>query len=119
MVLAFTEEQKKEIEARGITVIEFKRQLHNMGKTIDDAWNILEEWADKAIKAWNVFVEKSLEAVDGIKLVFEQMKEAYRYPTSRRYRISKIFSKCTGTDICFNWRMTFKIKRWLARRYYC
>lgn len=117
MVLAFTEEQKKEIEARGATVIEFKRRLHNMSKTIDGIWKILKEWTDKATKAWNVFVEKFLEAVDGVKLVFEQIKEAYRYPTSRRYRIVKIFSKCTGTDIRFNWRMTFKIKRWLARSY--
>lgn len=115
MVLAFTEEQKKEIEARGMTVIEFKRRLHNMGKTIDDAWKILKELSDKVTKEWNVFVEKFLEAVDGVKLVFEQIKEVYHYPTSHRYRIVKIFSKCTGTDIHFNWRMTFKIKRWLVR----
>lgn len=115
MVLVFTEEQKKEIEARGMTVIEFKRRLHNMGKTIDDVWKILKEWAEKVTKAWNAFVEKLLEAVDGVKLVFEQIREAYHYPTSRRYHIVKIFSKCTGTDIRFNWRMTFKIKRWLAR----
>lgn len=115
MVLAFTEEQKKEIEARGMTVIEFKRWLHNMGKTIYDAWKILKEWADKVTKAWNVFVEKFLEVVDGVKLVFEQIREAYNYPTSRRYRIVKIFSKCTGTDIRFWWNFTFKIRRWLAR----
>ena len=115
MVLAFTEEQKNEIEARGMIVIEFKRRLHNMGKTIDDAWKILKEWADKVTRAWNVFVKKFLEAVDGLKLLFEQIREAYHYPTSRRYRIVKIFSKCTGTDILFNWRMTFKTKRWFAR----
>lgn len=102
MVLAFTEEQKKEIETRGTAVIEFKRRLHNMGKTIGDVWKILKEWAGKVTKAWNVFVEKFLETLDGVKLVFEQIKEAYRYPTSRRYRIVKIFSKCTGTDIRFN-----------------
>lgn len=115
MVLAFTEEQKKEIEARGMTVIEFKRRLHNIGKTIDDAWKILKELSDKVTKTWNVFVEKFLEAVDGVKLVFEQIREAYHYPTSRRYRIVKIFSKCTGTNIRFNWRIIHKIKRWLAR----
>lgn len=115
MVLAFTEEQKKEIEARGITVIEFKRRLRNMGKSIDDAWKIFKEWADKLTKAWNVFVEKFLEAVDGVKLIFEQIRETYRYPTSCRYRIVKIFSKCTGMDIRFLWNFTFKVRRWLAR----
>lgn len=115
MVLAFTEEQKKEIEARGIKVIEFKRRIRNMGKTVEDAWKILKEWADKVTKAMNVFVETFLEAVDGVKLVFEQIREAYDYPTSRRYRITKVFSKCTGADIHFFWNFTFKIKRWLAR----
>lgn len=50
-----------------------------------------------------------------VKLVFEQIREKYHYSTSRRYRIVKIFSKCTGTDIRFNWKITYKIKRWLAR----
>lgn len=115
MVLAFTEEQKKEIEANGMTVIEFKRRLRNIGKTVDEAWKILKEWANKVTKAWNVFVEKFLEAVDSIKLAFEQISEAYHYPNSRRYHIAKVFSKCTGTDIRFWWNFTFKIKRWLAR----
>ena len=115
MVLAFTEEQKKEIEANGMTVIEFKRRLRNMGKTVDEAWKILKEWANKVTKAWNVFVEKFLEAVDSIKLAFEQISEAYHYPNSRRYHIAKVFSKCTGTDIRFWWNFTFKIRRWLAR----
>lgn len=117
MVLAFTEEQKKEIEEKGITVIEFKRRIRNMGKTIDDVWKIINEWTDKVVKEWNMLVEKFHEAVDVVKLVFEQIREVYHYPTSLRYRIVKIFSKCTGTDICFNWRMIFKIKRWLARSF--
>lgn len=115
MVLAFTEEQKKEIEASGMTVIEFKRRLRNMGKTVDDAWQILKKAANKIAKAWNIFVEKFLEAVDSAKLVLEQISEAYHYPISCRYRIVKVFSKCTGTDIHFWWRFTFKFKRWLAR----
>lgn len=115
MVLAFTEEQKKEIETRGMTVIEFKRRIRNMAKTVDDAWKILKGWADKVTKTWNTFVEKFLEAADSIKLVFEQISEACHYPTSRRYHIVKVFSKCTVTDMHFWWNFTFKIRRWLAR----
>lgn len=115
MVLAFTEEQKKEIEAKGITVIKFKRNLYETGKYIDNLWQILKEAADKITKAWNIFKERFLEAVDGAKLVFEQISEAYHYPTSHRYRIVKVFSKCTGTNIRFWWNFTFKIRRWLAR----
>lgn len=115
MVLTFTEEQKKEIEAKGMKVIEFKRRIRNMGKTVDEAWKILKEWANKVTKAWNIFVEKFLEVADGVKLVLEQISEAYHYPTSRRYHIVKVFSKCTGTDMRFWWNFTFKIKRWFAR----
>jgi hypothetical protein len=115
MVLAFTEEQKKEIEARGMTVIEFKRRIRNMGKNVDDAWKILKEWTDRVLKAWNVLVEKFHEMVDSVKLVLEQIKEAYCYQTSHRYRIVKIFSKCTGVDMRFWWNFTFKIKRWIVR----
>lgn len=117
MVLAFTEKQKKEIEARGTTVIEFKRNLYRMSKTVDEAWQILKEFADKITKAFIAFKEKFLEAVDGIRLAFEKISEARHYPTSHRYKIAKVFSKCTGTDIRFGWKITWKIKRWLARRY--
>lgn len=119
MVLAFTEKQKKEIEARGMTVIEFKRRIRSIersiGKCIDDVWQILKEAVDIIIEAWNIFKEKIIEAVDDAKLVFEQICEAYHYPTSRRYRIVKIFSKCKGTDVRFWWNLTFRLKRWLAR----
>lgn len=115
MVLAFTEEQKKEIEARGMMVIEFKRRLYKMVKGTADIWQILKEAADKITKAWNIFKERFLEAVDDAKLVFEQICEAYHYPTSRRYRIVNIFSKCKGTDVRFWWNLTFRLKRWLAR----
>lgn len=115
MVLAFTEERKKEIEARGMMVIEFKRRLRNTRKLIGGVWKVLKKWADKVTRAWNVFVEKFLEAVDGVKLVFEQIREAYHYPTSCRYRTVNMLSKCTGTNIRFWWNFTFKIKRWTAR----
>ena len=44
MVLAFAEEQKKEIEARGMTVVETKLLLHRFVKAIkpvfDKAWDM-------------------------------------------------------------------------------
>ena len=115
MILAFTEEQKKYIELKGMLVIEFKRRLYRMGKTIDDAYHVLKELSEKITMAWSTFIEKFLEAVDGVRLAFEKISEVYHYPTSRRYQIAKVFSKCTGTDISFGWRITWKIKRWLAR----
>lgn len=117
MVLAFTEEQKKKIELRGMTVIEFKRRSRKMSKTVDEALQILKELADKIVKAWNVFKDAFLEAVDGVRVVVEVIRDCYHYPTSVRYRIVKIFSICTGTNISFGWKLTWKIKRWLARRY--
>lgn len=115
MFISFEEKYRAAIEAKGITIIEFKRRLYNMGKTVDEAWQVLKEFANKIAKAWNVFVDKFLEVADSAKLAIEQISEAYHYPTSRRYRIVKAFSKCTGTDIRFGWKITWKIKRWLAR----
>ena len=66
-------------------------------------------------RAWNVFAEKILEAIDAVNLLFEQIREAYYYPTSRRYRIVKVFSKCTGMDIRFCWKITWEIRRWIVR----
>lgn len=105
MVICFEEKQREAIEERGITIIEYKQRLYNMIKTI----------ADKAVIAWEKFIEKFLEYVDSVKLVWEQIREAYNYPTSRRYRIVKVFSKCTHTDIHFGWRLAGKIIRWRAR----
>lgn len=115
MVISFEEKDRAAIESKGITIIEFKRILYRTEKGIEHVWEVLRECADKIAMVWNVFKEKFLEAVDSVRLVFEQINEAYNYPTSRRYRIAKVFSKCTGTDIRFGWMITWKIKRWLAR----
>lgn len=115
MIISFEEKDRATIESKGITIIEFKRGLYNMKKGIDETLKILKDMNDKILKVWNICVEKLLEAVDSVKLVFEQIREAYNYSTSRRYKIVKVFSKCTGTDICFWWNFTFKIRRWLAR----
>lgn len=117
MVICFEETYREFIEKKGITIIEFKRRLYNMEKSINDIWKVMEEITTKAIKVWAAFIEKLLEAVDSVKLVFEQIREAYYYPTSRRYRIAKVLSKCTNIDTRFYWKITWKIKRWLARRY--
>lgn len=120
MVLAFTEEQKKEIEARGMTVIEFKRRAYNTGKAINDALEVLKDFVEKLSKAWNVFKEKFLEVVDSVKMTVETILDRYGYPVSRRYRIVKAFSKCTGTPLSFGWKFTYKIHKWFvwfARRY--
>lgn len=117
MVFYFEEKDRAVIEARGMTIIEFKRILYRTEKGFEYAYEVLKEFADRFTKAWNVFAERFLEVVDGVKLVLEQIKEAYHYPTSHRYKIAKVFSKCTGTNISFGWNITWKIRRWLARSY--
>ncbi|MDE7444770.1 MAG: hypothetical protein K2N15_03585 [Lachnospiraceae bacterium] len=115
MVFYFEEKDRAVIEARGMTIIEFKRILYRAEKGFEYAYEVLKEFADRFTKAWNVFAERFLEVVDGVNLVLEQIKEAYHYPTSRRYKIVKVFSKCTGTNIGFGWKITRGINRWLAR----
>lgn len=115
MVICFEEKDRAVIEDKGMMIIEFKQQIHRMKKAVDRGLSIMKEYINIFAKTWNAFVEKFLEAVDGVKLVFEQIREVYNYPTSDRYRTVKMFSKCTGTNIRFWWNFTFKVRRWLAR----
>lgn len=54
MVLAFTEEQKKEIEARGMTVAQTKLVLHRFVKAIkpvfDNVWDMCKGMSKEQIE---------------------------------------------------------------------
>ena len=54
MVLAFTEEQKKEIEARGMAVVQAKLVLHGFTKVIkpvfDKVWDICKNMSKEQIE---------------------------------------------------------------------
>ena len=63
MVLAFTEKQKKEIEAKRMMVIEFKYNLRKAGKIIKEAWCRMKEIVDKEVKV------RSIQEVDCKKLL--------------------------------------------------
>ncbi len=118
MVISFEEKDRLAIESKGIMIIEFKWQLYNAEKTIKKVLKVLKEATDRVAGAWNALAEKILEAVDYVGLIFEQIREAYHYPTSHRYHIVKVLSKCTGIDIHFCWKSTWKIKRWIVRSRY-
>lgn len=53
MVLAFTEEQKKEIEAKGMTVVQTKLVLHKFVKAIkpvfDKVWDMCKNMSKEQI----------------------------------------------------------------------
>lgn len=94
MVYAFTEAEKKQIESRGMMVVEFKRNL------------MIIEKADKVIyEVACEFCKKIIEAVDNIRLAFNEISEAFGCPISRRYKVVKILSKCTGLEKREIWRM--------------
>ena len=56
MVLAFTEEQKKEIEARGMTVIQTKLVLHRFVKVIkpvfDKVWDMCKNMSKEQMEEY-------------------------------------------------------------------
>lgn len=112
MVICFEEKDRAVIESKGMMVIEFKRKVYELGKTINNDWQMLKEKIDKII---DKIIEKFLEAMDSIRMKIEVIKDIYHYPTSQRYKIVKIFSKYTKSDMLFWWKFTWKIKRWLAR----
>lgn len=109
MVYAFTEAEKKQIESRGMMVVGLKRNLkmiESMSKAVSKAWEKLMKLAETVGKVCYEVFKKFNEVVDDIRLAFEGIRENYDYPTSRRYKVVKILSKCTGLEKREIWRMT-------------
>jgi len=109
MIYAFTEAEKKQIESRGMMVVEFKRNLmviEKVAKVIYYAWDELLRLVDVFAEVAREFCEKFIEAVDNIRLAFNEISEAFGCPISRRYKVVKILSKCTGLEKREIWRMT-------------
>lgn len=109
MVISFEEKDRAAIEAKGMTIIEFKRYLYHMR----DTYQVLSNGARCVLKAWNSFRTWLYDAIDKIKLLMEQIREVYHYPTSFRYKAVKFISKCTGIEKRRLWTMTRHT--WLAR----
>lgn len=108
MVYAFTEAEKKQIESYGMTVVEFKRNLRmleGMSKAVSHAWNELMKLVETVGKVCYEVCKKFNEAMDDIGLVLEEIIEKCNYPTSQRYRVVKILSKCTGLEKREIWKM--------------
>ena len=113
MVISFEEKDRAAIEAKGITIIEFKRVLYNNVKTVVTRWDSITECVEYVLKAWDIFKRWLKELVDDLKLLFEEIKDCFHYPTVIRYRVVKFLNKCTGIDIYRLWKMTRRT--WLAR----
>lgn len=109
MVISFEEKDRAVIESNGRTIIEFKHFLHQIG----NVYQKLVYGARCIIKAWKVFKSRFYKVVDNLKLLFEEIRELYHYPTSFRYKSVKLLSKCTGIEKREIWKMTQHI--WLAR----
>ncbi|MFR1834232.1 MAG: hypothetical protein ACLSX5_13910 [Lachnospiraceae bacterium] len=116
MVLVFTEMEKKQIEGYGMTVVQFKHNLkivESMSIAVSCAWNRLMKLAKAIEKICCEVCKKFNEAIDDIRLLFEEVREGCEYPVSRRYKVVKILSKCTGLEKKEVWKMMCHIR--LAR----
>lgn len=115
MVISFEEKDRAAIEAKGMTIIEYKRVLYRIRvfHRIRNQYHALSDGVRCVLKAWNSFKKRLFEAVDSLKLLCEQIREVYHYPTSFRYKAVKFISKCTGIEKWRLWTMTRRI--WLAR----
>lgn len=113
MVISFEEKDRAVIESKGITIIEFKRDLYKIKKGIEYAWEVLKEIGDRIKKAWNVVCDAFHEVMDSIELVGQVVREVHDCPTSFRYKVVKILSKCTGIEMWKLWKASRHT--WLAR----
>lgn len=114
--IAFTEDQAKEIRSLGISVVEFKRCIRDgipvHRYVIDKNIEKIKEAAFAAGQVIRKSIELLNEVIDDVKLIFETVKEAYGYKTSRRYKFVKFVSKL-GYDKRDIWVATRHT--WLAR----
>lgn len=106
MVISFEEKDRAVIEAKGMTIIEFKRIFYQRAKIIGNAWSTLLDFADRFVKAWAIVKNKISEALDNVRLLFEEISEYYPRPTSARYKLVKVISKCTGIEKRDIWKIT-------------
>jgi len=111
MIISFEEKDREKIESKGITIIEFKQKMYK----IEKLKVALLALVDRILKTWKAVSETFLEILDRVAMAVEVVKDIYHYETSHRYKIAKVFSKCTGTDMYYAWRFTCRIKRWFAR----
>ena len=115
MILALTEEQKEKIEQSNITVIEFKRRFYKICKDISSGYQAVEDFIEKFIKMCNTLAEKISQLVDDVRMAFETVLDNYGYRTSRRYKVVKALSKCTGKPLSFWWKISYRTKKMLYR----
>lgn len=115
MVIAFEEKDRVAIESRGITVIEFKQRMYKLADIIRNAYDVIKDFIDKFEKALETLNTRLNEAFGNVRFIVEEIMEAWNYPTSRRYRVVKAISKCTGIEKLKLWKMTRHT--WLARSY--
>lgn len=94
MVLAFTEEQRKYIESRGISVIEFKRIVYKV-----------TDWAKKAVEAVIELFRKTTEPLtdvlkefsEKISSVLKDVKDWYfNLPEEEQQKIVKYYAKANN-----------------------
>ena len=113
MVISFEEKDRVAIKATGMTIIEFKRNLYRSKKAISDGLIVLVDIVDKFSKAVILLSDAISEAIDNVKFMVEEIREAYRRPASSRYKVVKFISRCTGIEKRRLWTMTRRT--WLAR----
>lgn len=109
MYMALTEEQAKEIQKLGISVIEWKSCVR---KSVNVFVYIIKKAAEKAAQAWEIITDAIENVIDTVVLVVEKIKEKFHYPVSRRYKFAKILG-AIGYDKQRAWTLTRHT--WLAR----
>ena len=106
MVYAFTETEKFQIENNGMMVVEFKRELRSIERLSKAVIHDLMEMAKNIGYFIRVFIEKFNEMLDELSFFFVLIQENLGYSNSRRYKMVKILSKCTGIEKKSIWKMT-------------
>lgn len=108
MIISLEEKDREVIEENGLYIIELKRHLYKMEKQMGDARKIVNDIVIKVAKALNALKDAFLEVVDRMKMYVEVIADIEKRPTSFRYKVVKLISKCTGVELHRIWKVTYR-----------
>lgn len=98
MVISFEEKDRARIEATGMTIIEFKRNLYKVSDWVVKLWEATKKVAEAIIEAFNkAFADPIKELSEKLKEAFEDISDWYKnLPEAERHKIVKYYAKANN-----------------------
>lgn len=104
MVISFEEKDRKAIESKGMTIIEFKRILYKVNDCVMELWKAAKKVVEMIMDAFSkAFVDPIKEIAEKLKKVIEDVSNWYQsLPETERHKIVKYYAKANNPSVIQN-----------------